>query len=238
MWESYKSPAVVYISRVRSKGVFNSKVNSEVNSKVFFLCLPMLRDSQAHNWVQGSTCNQTFNTDNFLLVTFWDSYMFICIPDVFHPFKMLAFIEKVSTFVNIVNVILYVLNQKDCKRHSFLPWKETTLCKRFQPFHIINVILYVHQIKKSQCCTTLHCRRQHFTPWKEPNLYKRFMLLILKKDVPLWCFNHNFNLFRCDSISSTYPCQSVGQWVNEWVIDSFRFWDSYRIFELCERVIS
>ena len=166
-WESYKSPAVVHISRVRSKGVF--------------LCLPMLRDSQAHNWVQGSTCNQTFNTDNFLLVTFWDSYMFICIPDVFHPFKMLAFIEKVSTFVNIVNVILYVLNQKNCKRHSFLPWKETTLCKRFQPFHIINVILYVHQIKKSQCCTTLHCRRQHFTPWKEPNLYKRFMLLILKK---------------------------------------------------------
>ena len=31
---------------------------------------------------------------------------------------------------------------------------------------------------------------------------------------------------------SSYPCQSVG----EWVIGSFRFGDSYRIFELCELV--
>ena len=29
----------------------------------------------------------------------------------------------------------------------FLPWKEPNLCKRFQPFHIINVILYVPGVK-------------------------------------------------------------------------------------------
>ena len=42
----------------------------------------------------------------------------------------------------------------------------------------------------------------------------------------------------CDSFldaiasPSSYPCQSVGQWVSEWVIDS------YRISELCELVKS
>ena len=41
--------------------------------------------------------------------------------------------------------------------------------------------------------------------------------------------------FVLDAIGSpnTYPCQSVGQWV----IDSFRFGDSYRISELCKLVI-
>ena len=40
--------------------------------------------------------------------------------------------------------------------------------------------------------------------------------------------------FVLDAIGSpnTYPCQSVGQWV----IDSFRFGDSYRISELCKLV--
>ena len=28
----------------------------------------------------------------------------------------------------------------------------------------------------------------------------------------------------------------VSRWVSEWVIDSFRFGDSYRIFELCELI--
>ena len=36
---------------------------------------------------------------------------------------------------------------------------------------------------------------------------------------------------------SSYPSQSVGQWVSESVIDSFRFGDSYRISELCELVV-
>ena len=45
------------------------------------------------------------------------------------------------------------------------------------------------------------------------------------------------SVFLCqflDAIGSlsSYPCQSVGQWV----IDSFRFGDSYRISELCEFV--
>ena len=35
---------------------------------------------------------------------------------------------------------------------------------------------------------------------------------------------------------SSYPCQSVGQWVSQSVIDSFRFGDGYRISELCELV--
>ena len=34
--------------------------------------------------------------------------------------------------------------------------------------------------------------------------------------------------------SSTYPCQSVGQWVSQGVIYRFRFGDSYSISELCE----
>ena len=48
---------------------------------------------------------------------------------------------------------------------------------------------------------------------------------------------HLFLLFL-DAIASpsSYPCQSVGQWVSQWVIDSFRFGDSYRISELCEIV--
>ena len=35
---------------------------------------------------------------------------------------------------------------------------------------------------------------------------------------------------------STYPCQSMGEWVSGSVIKSFRFGDSYRISELCELV--
>ena len=35
---------------------------------------------------------------------------------------------------------------------------------------------------------------------------------------------------------SSYSCQSVGQWLSDWVIDSFRFEDSYRISELCKLV--
>ena len=41
--------------------------------------------------------------------------------------------------------------------------------------------------------------------------------------------------FRCDSISYHLP-MSVSGSVSEWVIDSFRFRDSYLISELCELV--
>ena len=49
-----------------------------------------------------------------------------------------------------------------------------------------------------------------------------------------WAILDNIRKF-VDAIASpsTYPCQSVV----EWVIDSFRFGDSYRIFELCELVL-
>ena len=48
-----------------------------------------------------------------------------------------------------------------------------------------------------------------------------------------WAILDNIRKF-VDAIASpsTYPCQSVG----EWVIDSFRFGDSYRMSELCELI--
>ena len=48
----------------------------------------------------------------------------------------------------------------------------------------------------------------------------------------------SFNAVFLDAIASpsSYPCQSVGQWVSQSVIDSFRFGDSYRTSELCELV--
>ena len=66
--------------------------------------------------------------------------------------------------------------------------------------------------------------------------YLLFHIEILEAKTPIGWLNFWTSLFHfLDTIASprSYPCQSVG----EWVINSFRFGDSYRISELCELVL-
>ena len=75
----------------------------------------------------------------------------------------------------------------------------------------------------------------HFSPVAVHQLYHQHSQIwdVMKQHVGIQYFTH-YKKPLLDAIASpsTYPCQSVG----EWVIDSFRFGDSYLISELCELV--
>ena len=74
------------------------------------------------------------------------------------------------------------------------------------------------------------------------DIFEGFKLIEIWLDFDWPCYRllyAHYRPFFLDAIASpsTYPYQSVGEWVSDWVIDSFRFGDSYRISELCELVL-
>ena len=96
---------------------------------------------------------------------------------------------------------------------------------------------------QTQWVISMEMKRTHWKCTKKFSLYsfKSFgkshhwnLVYVPLHSAPHYMIQLSWIFLYAIASPSTYPCQSVGQWVSQWVIDSFRFGDSYPISELCD----